>query len=144
MPGSVVQFEFERRQKEILRLYLDERLPVSEIARLVGISRSRVYAYLERINASRPITVDVYLAEIIHNSLQILANLSEQFLRDTELPDGKRPTLSQRRGEVMLFGLLFDRVTRFLADYYRNSPPALSPSVLPSLESSGPWEDGID
>lgn len=144
MPGSVVKWEYERREKEILRLYVAERLPVSEIAERVGISRSRVYAYLERINAGRPIIVDAYLLETIQNGLVILANLSDQFARESALPHEKRMPAAQQRADMMLFAMLFDRVTRFLADYYRSNSPAPSRPDLPGLESSGPWEDGID
>jgi hypothetical protein len=115
---------------------------VSEIATQVGISRSRVYAYLEKINAGRAIAVDASFSETIQNCLHTLANLSAQFVVESGLPNEERASIRQQRADTLRFSMLLDRVDKFLRNYYANHPATPTAPELPS--PMGRWEDKDD
>jgi len=121
------------------RLYVDEKRGVAEIATLLGLSRMRVYNLLNALSLTPRLMLDLQLNDVLENSVNTLAALSERMREDATTRGGDT---KERETDAKVYATLFDRTMPLMDSYMKHRPSFLKagPELLPpspAVPSSG-------
>lgn len=116
------------------RLYVDEKRGVAEIATLLGLSRMRVYNLLNALSLTPRLMLDLQLNDVLENSVNTLAALSERMKEDATTRGGD---VKERETDAKVYATLFDRTMPLMDSYMKHRPSFLKtgPQQLLDLPS---------
>lgn len=107
---------------QVLKLYLEDDLPIQEIAEIVGVSTRSVYRYLDAGKQRPDVQVEGYVTTIVENSLITLSDMSEEFRLNWREWMHKDPKICEQFLKV--FDRLYDKVKDLVSMAYQNQPDA--------------------
>jgi hypothetical protein len=121
------------------RMYMEEQRGVSEIAAELGLSRMRVYNLLNALSLSPKLMLDLQLNDVLENSVNTLAALSERMRDDASVRSGPDPieaTLRQKERETdaKVYATLFDRTMPLMDSFMKHRPAFLKATPPQTLE----------
>jgi hypothetical protein len=123
------------------RLYVDEKRGVAEIATLLGLSRMRVYNLLNALSLTPRLMLDLQLNDVLENSVNTLAALSERMRDDATTRGGD---VKERETDAKVYATLFDRTMPLMDAYMKHRPAFLKAGELLPPSQAVPSSDQGD
>jgi transposase-like protein len=115
----------------ILKMYFEEQKPVPQIAKELGLSRTKVFAEINTAGKSMQVQLDAQIANIVRDSVSALAAMADEIKVDAEQASESVDVsvLRKRQATVSMYATMYDRVLPLVTEYWKRNLPALP--VLP-------------
>lgn len=120
---------------QICAMRVDEKLSVPFIADQMGMTHEQVYSILNSRSKVRQLAIEHQLNDILTNSVNLLAALTNRMLRAATGELDLTP--SEREVDSLVYRSAFDRTMPLLDVYFKQRPAQLGPELEVPADSDG-------